>query len=234
MTDADSIKNFRSTSPSWSRWVPSFALAMVPLFGALVWFAWYHEQSSQIERRRTETSSMNQAKAENPEELTRAVRNLERRSSVLEGAFEEGQRRVEVPIKNDSEVVKGTDPQTPEEAQEALYQTLDAAMTDTGNDAREVRAAAATLRGELSDALAGTSARLAGLDCAAALCRTTIEQDLGDTERVSVAKLVESTPSLKSQGMVKYESDGKVNRTTIYAARVGQMLPLPRAEAATP
>ena len=161
--------------------------------------------------------------------IKQALTLLQQKSSALEqksSALEHKSSALEATVADQSASVNGaesTDTRTDQEIHQAVLTELDVSLATDQGDPRDRRAAADALNGQLSSAISG-KARVVEIECATALCKAVIEEDIRAQPEMDTSALVDSTPFLKREAMFGYEREGTRKRTVIYAARDGHSL----------
>jgi hypothetical protein len=168
------------------------------------------------------------ANAEELESLRNAVRALDRRAAALETQL--AAARAAAAAGTDGAAPgpgKDQGRRSPAELRRDTLASLDAALAAERGDARAHAANAETLSRSITEAARG-KARVVGVQCTSSFCKAVFEWDTATTQPLDVNAVLE-LPALKTESMFDYQTEGGRKRTTVYAAREGQKLPLPRA-----
>jgi hypothetical protein len=168
------------------------------------------------------------ANAEELESLKNAVRALDRRAAALETQLAAARAAAAA---GTAEAAPGPakewDKRSPAEIRRATLASLDAVLAADRGDARHHAATAETLSRALAEAAHG-KVQIVGVQCTSSFCKAVFEWDTTSTQPLDMNAILE-LPALKTESMFDYQTEGGRKRTTVYAAREGQTLPLRRA-----
>jgi hypothetical protein len=167
--------------------------------------------------------------ADELESLKSAIRALDRRSAALEIQLATERQVAAARVASSAEAApaKVDDNRTAAEIKQDTLASLDAALTADRGDARDLSATARTLTRELTETAQG-KAKIVGVQCASAFCKAVIEEDATSGQPLDMNAIL-ALPALKAETMLDYRTEGGRKRVTVYAAREGLTLPLPRA-----
>jgi hypothetical protein len=112
-----------------------------------------------------------------------------------------------------------------------VHRKLDGLLVTEAANRKDRQSSEAAVKGDLIPLL-GTTARLTNVECGGTFCKVIIQEDGEDTHPpLDILALTMKSVSLRGETFFAYDNEGKRRRTTIYFAREGHLLPLPRADA---